>query len=62
MKLQITLSNRAGVLDACDIDTGDDDSAEVSGAIWNAIDHWVLAPGDIIRVGEDEEALSPGTA
>jgi hypothetical protein len=52
MKINITLSGSGGILDTRNIDTADDDSAEVSTAIFGAIDDWVLAPGDTIRISE----------
>lgn len=50
MKIEITLSNIAGTLDRRQIDVGDDDSAEISTAIWTAIDDWMLAVGDTIHI------------
>jgi hypothetical protein len=54
MKIYVTLSNSGGELDSRAIDTGDDDSAEVSAAIWAEMDDacWILAPGDTIRIIE----------
>jgi hypothetical protein len=54
MKIKITLSGSGGVLETRNIDTSDDDRAEVSTAIWNAIDDWMLAPGDTIQISEDQ--------
>jgi hypothetical protein len=54
-KLYATLNNSAGELDSREIETGpDDDSAEVSEAIWDTINDWILAPGDTIRIIERE--------
>jgi hypothetical protein len=53
MKITITLSGAGGVLDTRQIDTADDNSAEVSQAIWNAIEDWILAPGDTIQIIEE---------
>lgn len=52
MKIQITLSNSGGELDNKTINVGDDDSAEVSEHIWDAIDGWILSPGDTIKITE----------
>jgi|GEM_PF-4497281 len=52
MKISVTLENTGGILDTREIDTRDDDSAEVSTAIWDAIDDWMLSPGDVIRIAE----------
>ena len=54
MKIQITLSNSGGELDNKTIDVGDDDSAEISEQIWDAIDGWILSPGDTIKINETE--------
>jgi hypothetical protein len=56
MNLYVTLSNSAGELDSRDVETtADDDSAEVSEAIWDTINDWILAPGDTISV-KDRDA------
>jgi len=52
MKIYVTLETSGGELDSRALDTGDDDPAEVSEAIKDAITDWVLAPGDIIRITE----------
>jgi hypothetical protein len=53
MKIYVTLENIAGELDSIALDLDpDDDPAEVSNAIQEAIETWVLAPGDIIRIVE----------
>jgi hypothetical protein len=35
-----------------EIDTADDDSAEVSERIYDAFDDWILSPGDTIKIEE----------
>jgi hypothetical protein len=53
MHIKITLSGSGGPLEEITISPkDDDDSAEISGFIWEAIDHWVLAPGDTIKIEE----------
>jgi hypothetical protein len=54
MKITLQLLNGAGVLDTRELDTGDNDSAEVSQDIWSALDDaaWILAPGDTILIIE----------
>jgi hypothetical protein len=56
MKIYVTLNNSGGVIDSLAIETGDDDSAEVSHDIWAALDDacWILAPGDTIKIIERE--------
>jgi hypothetical protein len=55
MKIKITLSGAGGVLDRRELDTGDDDSAEVSAAIWSTLDDacWILEPGDTIKITKE---------
>jgi hypothetical protein len=58
MKIIATLSNSAGELDRRTIENDDldvMDSAELSEAIWDAIDDWVLSPGDTIKIIDSEE-------
>ena len=52
MKIQIMLNGQGGPLDWQVIDVGDDDSAEVSERIHEAMNSWVLAPGDTIVITE----------
>jgi len=54
MTIKVTLSTHAGELDSRNVDVTDLDSAEVSSAIWDAIDDWMLSPGDIIQIGESK--------
>lgn len=57
MKIIATLSNSAGELDRRTLYVDDlDDSAEISEAIWDAIDDWMLSPGDTIRITDSDEA------
>jgi hypothetical protein len=58
MTITITLSNSGGVLDTRAIETGEDDSAEISSAIWDAIDDWMLAPGDTIKITSTDDDYS----
>lgn len=48
MKIKIVLNGPGGELDRQVIDVGDDDCAEISEQIHDAIDAWVFAPGDTI--------------
>jgi hypothetical protein len=52
MKIQITLNGPGGELDRQTIDVADDDSAEVSEHIRDAMDCWILSPGDTIVITE----------
>jgi hypothetical protein len=52
MKIRIILNPGAEMMDRLTIDVGDDDSAEVSEQIHEALDSWVLAPGDTIKIME----------
>ena len=52
MKIQIKLNGLGGELDRQVIDVADDDSAEVSEHIHEAMISWVLAPGDTIVISE----------
>ena len=51
MKIRITISS-VDSIDRQVIDVADDDSAEVSEHIHEAIASWVLAPGDTIKIIE----------
>jgi hypothetical protein len=52
MTIKITLASHAGELDSRNVDVTDLDSAEISNAIWQAIDDWMLSPGDVIQIGQ----------
>jgi hypothetical protein len=53
MKIQIVLNGTGGELDRQTIDVrDDDDSAEISHQILEAIEAWVLSPGDTITIKE----------
>lgn len=52
MKIQIALNGLGGELDRQVIDVADDDSAEVSEQIHEAMACWVLSPGDTIVITE----------
>jgi hypothetical protein len=54
MKIKIVLSGSGGELDRQTIDVRDDDSAEVSEQIHDAMETWVLSPGDTITIIEGE--------
>jgi hypothetical protein len=55
MKIKIILSGSGGELGRQTIDVrDDDDSAEVSNQIFDAIEAWVLSPGDTIKIMEGE--------
>jgi hypothetical protein len=57
MKLKITLNGLAGkvdsqVIEIDDLDTGYNEEVEISDHIHEAIECWVLAPGDSIIIAE----------
>ena len=52
MVIQIRLIGQGGELDRQSIDVSDDDSAEVSEHIHEAMACWVLSPGDTIIITE----------
>jgi hypothetical protein len=52
MKIRIPLLGTGGELDRREIDTADDDSAEMSERIYDAFDDWILSPGDTIKIEE----------
>jgi hypothetical protein len=52
MVIQIRLVGAGGELDKQTIDVSDDDSAEVSEHIHEAMACWVLSPGDTIIITE----------
>jgi hypothetical protein len=52
MRLRITLNGLGGELARQVIDVHDDDSAEVSEQIHDAMNCWVLGPGDTIVIAE----------
>lgn len=54
MKICIILTGRGGELDRQTIDVADDDMAEISNAISEAMETWVLSPGDTISITEVE--------
>lgn len=54
MKIEIILNGKGGELDRQTITVNDDDSAEVSHAIYDAIEAWTLSPGDTIVINELE--------
>lgn len=56
MKIIATLSSSAGELDRRTLNLDDlDDSAEISEQIWDAIDDWILSPGDTIKIYDADE-------
>jgi hypothetical protein len=55
MVIEIILTGKGGELDRQSIDVrSDDDPAEISHQIFEAIEAWVLAPGDTISIIEKE--------
>lgn len=57
MTITITLNNGGGELDRQSLNVdNEDDSAEVSEQIFDALRAWVLAPGDTITITSNEQA------
>jgi hypothetical protein len=54
MKIEIVLTSKAGELDRQTIDIDDDDPDEISHEIFEAMEAWVLSPGDTITITEKE--------
>lgn len=53
MTIEAILLGRGGELDRRKIVADDDDDPmEISEAIWDAIDDWILSPGDTIKITE----------
>lgn len=53
MKIKLVLNGPGGELDRQTIVVGDDDSAEVSAHIREAMLAWVLSPGDTIVITDE---------